>query len=315
MDEIQQPPRKYHDLSDLERIHQLLIEGRRAANGTYYVHVGDLNWWLFYRYKEEALWDYLYVWDDPEHADRLLAWALLDPLWNTFDVFLQPCLKASLLAESIYAWAEAQAEQIARLQSKNAIRVFWIDQQDAYLIERLESRGFAYNAETVYLSCSLNAFLPAANPPAGFQLRSCDPATDAVERATASYGAFESSQPFDRYLERMVNFLHSPVFNDELNVVAAAADGRIASFCIGWVDPTNRVGLLEPVGTHPDFQRLGLGRTVMLETLHRLQERRMQQAMVVAENDNLPAIKLYESIGFQITSKLLEFQRKFRIGL
>jgi hypothetical protein len=41
-------PRPYRDESDLDKMRALLQAGRQAANGTYYVHVGDLNWWLFY---------------------------------------------------------------------------------------------------------------------------------------------------------------------------------------------------------------------------------------------------------------------------
>jgi hypothetical protein len=42
MDELS--PRAYSNPQDLEKMRLLLIEGRRANNGTYYVHVGDLSW-------------------------------------------------------------------------------------------------------------------------------------------------------------------------------------------------------------------------------------------------------------------------------
>jgi ribosomal protein S18 acetylase RimI-like enzyme len=64
------------------------------------------------------------------------------------------------------------------------------------------------------------------------------------------------------------------------------------------------------VGTHPDFQRKGLGKAVMLDALERLQRLGMRQAIVATGEDNQPAIKLYESVGFCITSRLLYYKLK-----
>ena len=38
----------YEGLNDLHAMLDLLSDGRKAENGTYYVHRGDLQWWLFY---------------------------------------------------------------------------------------------------------------------------------------------------------------------------------------------------------------------------------------------------------------------------
>ncbi len=85
---------------------------------------------------------------------------------------------------------------------------------------------------------------------------------------------------------------------------AAAPDGRIAAFCIAWLDPLNRVGLFEPVGTHLDFQRKGLGRAVVFEGLRQLRAAGMQTAIVGAESDNPPAYHLYVSVGFRSIYKI-----------
>jgi len=56
----------------------------------------------------------------------------------------------------------------------------------------------------------------------------------------------------------------NPLYRPELNVVARSADGRIASYCRGTVDPDTGVGSIDPVATHPDFQGNGLGRAIVL---------------------------------------------------
>jgi ribosomal protein S18 acetylase RimI-like enzyme len=93
--------------------------------------------------------------------------------------------------------------------------------------------------------------------------------------------------------------MQSPVYDPELDVVAVAPDGRIGAFCIVWPDPVNKVGLFEPVGTHPDFQRRGLGKAVMSEALRRLRERGMTEACVCTNANHTPAVRLYESVGFR----------------
>ena len=58
-------------------------------------------------------------------------------------------------------------------------------------------------------------------------------------------------------------------------------DGRGAAFCVAWPDEVNRVGLLEPVGVHPDFHRHGLGRAIVLESFRKLRDRGMESAWCV----------------------------------
>jgi ribosomal protein S18 acetylase RimI-like enzyme len=83
----------------------------------------------------------------------------------------------------------------------------------------------------------------------------------------------------------------------------------VGAFCIAWPDAVNQVGLFEPVGTHPDFQRQGLGKAVMLETLRRLQRAGMRQAIVSTGADNTPAIHLYASAGFRIVNRLMTYKK------
>ncbi len=101
----------------------------------------------------------------------------------------------------------------------------------------------------------------------------------------------------------------SPAYVPELDLVTESPDGQFASFCMCWLDPVNRVGLFEPVGTHPDFQRLGLGKAVMLEGLRRMQTGGMQTAIVGAESDNLAAQSLYRSMGFQAVNRLWTYRK------
>src|SRR5437763_983737 len=98
----------------------------------------------------------------------------------------------------------------------------------------------------------------------------------------------------------------------DLDCVAEAHDGTLVSYCLAWLDPDNRAGELEPVGTHPDWRRHGLGAAVCRFALQRLREEGATRAVVYAVADgrtNPGPQALYGSIGFVETSQLLRYVR------
>lgn len=303
-------PRAYAGLQDLEKMCRLLIEGRKAHNGTYYVHTGDLSWWLFYPPLDHDLWQYISLWDDPDHPECLLGWSLLSPSWSAFDVYIQSKLRGSPTAKSMYCQGEEQITQLARTQKSEKIRMMWVSQEDDILGGHFLERGFERSAEAVvYMARSLEEAIPLPVLPEDVTVRCVAGEEEAGARSSAQYGAFESEAPFEKYVQRYLNFMRSPVYDAERDIVAAYPDGRIGSFCIVWPDPVNQVGLFEPVGTHPEFRGRGLGRAVMLEGLRSLQNWGMRTAIVCTNENNLPAVRLYESVGFATVDKHLTFEK------
>jgi ribosomal protein S18 acetylase RimI-like enzyme len=71
-----------------------------------------------------------------------------------------------------------------------------------------------------------------------------------------------------------------PQYRPELDLVAAAPDGQLAAFCVGWLSPEDRTAQIEPVGVAPGFQGLGLGRSLLLEMLARFRVLDAEQALV-----------------------------------
>jgi ribosomal protein S18 acetylase RimI-like enzyme len=68
------------------------------------------------------------------------------------------------------------------------------------------------------------------------------------------------------------------------------------------MDDANGVGLLEPVGCHPESRRRGLTQFVILEGLQRLWARGAKQAIVRVHSENLAARQLYRACGFSTAS-------------
>jgi mycothiol synthase len=303
-------PRVYQGDNDLAAMRDLLRQGRLANNGSYYVHPGDLNWWLFYPPLEYDFWQSIFLWDDPDQPGQILAWVLLSPVGSTFDVVLRPELHGSALAWEMYGWAIRRLTVLAKNARREQIGVYWIAEEDVQMRGWLVEHGFALASRDAHLTCELAAARPGASLADGYEVRSSRGLAEVSQRAKAQYGAFSGSVDFERYVQRFARFMAAPVYDPELDVVAVAPDGQIGAFCIAWPDPLTGVGLFEPVGTHPDFQRKGLGKAVMLAALDRLQRKGMRQAIVTTGEDNQPAIKLYESVGFHLTSRLLYYKLK-----
>ncbi|MFN8486187.1 MAG: GNAT family N-acetyltransferase [Caldilineaceae bacterium] len=79
--------------------------------------------------------------------------------------------------------------------------------------------------------------------------------------------------------------------------MAVAPDGSFAASVGIAYDEANGHAVFEPVCTHPQHQRQGLARALMLEGLHRLKAVGAIDVSVDT-GDMIPANRLYNSIGF-----------------
>lgn len=306
-------PRPYQGLADLEAARQVLIAGRRSGEPTHYVHVGDLSWWLFYLNQEFDLHEHLYLWEGADGAP--LGWALLSPNYRAFDVFAMPGGWESGRTEAMLRWAEDRMAEKVLAAGGDTLLIYWVAEGDTRLRDYLARRGFHPNGnDYVHTEQSLEGELPAPSLPPGFIVRGMRGMEDAAGRAAAGHAAFQSSRPLELYTERYCRFMASPVYTPELDIVVEAPGGRIAAFCIAWTDEINRVGQLEPVGVHPDFQRQGLGRAVVREALRRLRARGMTRACVGYEVRNPAARALYLGSGFVEQYRILSYSHKLKEG-
>ena len=107
--------------------------------------------------------------------------------------------------------------------------------------------------------------------------------------------------------EDYAGFMRLPGYDRQLDVVAVAPDGTIAAYVNGWIDPRNRIGDFGPLGARPAYRRQGLTRAVLLECLRRMQALGMNRVSVSTGVSNQPAIGLYQSVGFQIVNRYIEY--------
>jgi ribosomal protein S18 acetylase RimI-like enzyme len=149
----------------------------------------------------------------------------------------------------------------------------------------------------------MDKLIPEVAVPEGYTVRSLRADDDLALRCAVSSAAFGSpAMGTDVYRSLQM----APTYRIDHDLVTVAPDGTFASFCIVWFDEVNRIGMFEPVGTHPDHWRMGLGKVVMCEGLRRLAALGATMAYVGVGSDNVAANRLYESVGFA------EFDRECR---
>ena len=139
---------------------------------------------------------------------------------------------------------------------------------------------------------------PDSVPPAGYTVRALGDEGELPARSWLSWKAFHPDEPDEKYegWDWYKNVQRVPLYRRDLDIVAVAADGELAAFCTVWFDDVTRTAVFEPVGTHPDHQKRGLGKAVMREGLRRAQRLGANLATVSSYSEGAHA--LYDSMGF-----------------
>lgn len=140
--------------------------------------------------------------------------------------------------------------------------------------------------------------VPPFLPPEGYIVRALGDEEELPARSWLSWKAFHPDEPNDAYQgwEWYKNVQRVPLYRRDLDLVAAAADGELSAFCTVWFDDITRTAVFEPVGTHPEHQKRGLGKAVMAEGLRRAE--RLGATLATVSSYGAAAHALYEAMGF-----------------
>jgi GNAT superfamily N-acetyltransferase len=140
--------------------------------------------------------------------------------------------------------------------------------------------------------------IPDSVPQSGYTVRALGDESELPARSWLSWKVFHPDEPDEKYQgwEWYKNVQRVPIYNRDLDIVAVASDGELAAFCTVWVDDVTRTAVFEPVGTHPNHQKRGLGKAVMSEGLRRAQK--LGATLATVSSYSTGAHALYNSMGF-----------------
>jgi GNAT superfamily N-acetyltransferase len=137
--------------------------------------------------------------------------------------------------------------------------------------------------------------------PDGFRFRNADD----VGPQAAYQAHVDAWAPSTYTVEAYEGVRRTPPYRGDLHVLIEAPDRTMAASAIIWLDEANKTVEFEPVGTHPGFRRLGLGRALMLHGLHRARDAGAEHATVVCLGaPGYPRARgLYYSVGFRMFTR------------
>ena len=168
-------------------------------------------------------------------------------------------------------------------------------------MERMaEARGYTRSAHNAPM-----AILPLTQDfpvvlPGGLTFAYGDEVT-AAEKGLAHARAFGYYKESRVHRERAPIAFHSmtkmPDYRPDLDLHVRDAEGRIAAFATMWVDRRNGIGILEPVGTVPQYRQMGLGRACVAQLANQV---RGEGGTEVHVGSNQP---FYVRLGFKPQDK------------
>jgi ribosomal protein S18 acetylase RimI-like enzyme len=141
----------------------------------------------------------------------------------------------------------------------------------------------------------------AAVLPAGFRFRTADE----VKPAAVVQAHVDAWAPSAYTVSAYEGVRSTAAYRGDLHILVEAPDGTMAASAIMWFDEVNRSVEFEPVGTHPDYRRLGLARQMMLYAMGRARAAGATHATVVCLGAPVhPKAKgLYYGLGFREISR------------
>ncbi len=144
--------------------------------------------------------------------------------------------------------------------------------------------------------------MDAATYPADVSVRTFEPERDDKAWVELNAAAFadhpeQSRVSLDDLRQRM-----RQAWFDPAGFFLAERSGELVGFHWTKVHPATAIdatmGEVHALGVHPDAQGVGLGKALTLTGLHHLFGLGVGQVMLYVEADNLPAIGLYQRLGF-----------------
>lgn len=224
---------------------------------------------------------YAYL-DEPDDADGVEGELVVHPAHRRHGLgtALVGALAAEAGAHPIRVWAHgdlAAAAALARSTGFERFRALW------------------------QMRRSLREQLPPARFPAGTTLRTFRVGQDEDQWLRLNGRAFAKHPEQGAWTRRDIELRESEPWFDPAGFFIADRDGVMAGF--HWTKihrdkGAEPIGEVYVVGVDPDAHGGGIGKALTLAGLRYLRERDLNQVMLYVDEDNSPAIRMYEHLGF-----------------
>lgn len=119
------------------------------------------------------------------------------------------------------------------------------------------------------------------------------PYQKAVAHSKAFGYYYNPDFPIDIPIKAFTALNDAPDYKEALDMAIVNENQEIVSFCTLWYDDYNHIGILEPVGTVPEYRKIGLGKSVIYAGMNRAYALGARKILVGSNQD------FYHKIGFK----------------
>ncbi len=300
--------RLYKGKSDLTLLQDFNASAISQTDGCGFLHPGDIPHHIYNGNKFYDPAEIMSIWEDRK---GIAAWLLIEPRHKSFDAQVRPDLRGGLPERNILEYAERRTIELIRHYGIEGDRIsgdaFRDDSARSSLLLEL---GWKKDNEPPYIQMrTVLSEIPDPVLPEGYMIRCVRDTEESAALAeihSASFGSKWTAEQYSRVME-------SPGYNPERELIIEAPDGSFAAFTVTWYDTKNLIGLFEPVGTHKDYRRLGLGRALIYFGMNRMINAGMRTASVAAFGTNIASKALYKRCGFTTWHEIDSYSKKINI--
>ena len=175
-------------------------------------------------------------------------------------------------------------------------------------ISTLKKHGFILEpVRSLQYSRPLNKQIAEPPLPAGFSIRCVKGRDEAGQLVALHQAAFGTN---NMTLEYRLAMMSTPQYIQEMDLVAVAPNNELAAFCVcGFDDPEKKIGTTDPIGTHPSYQGIGLGKAITSAGLIALKNAGANTVRLGTSSENIAMQRLAIALGFVSISEKLWFSK------
>ena len=228
-----------------------------------------------------------------------------------FIYFIQYHTNYGYLLPEMVTWIINHSENVKEKQKSNQSLVIVSLEGNVPLEKTLIDHGFSKGENLGILRIRpLETPLHDYSLPDGFTIRSIKGEEEYDKYAKAIRSTFGHGDWFNAEVVKHIN--SATYYIQDLNFIVEAPNGDIASFCTFRMDPATRLTELEPMGTVPKYQKLGLGKALLEEGIKRLNKYNPSLLFIGGAGgaaDNPGANRLYKLTGFTEKGKYYSWEK------